>query len=187
MAPVRNTLNEQPRKTTNNSSGSSISVQEISLPKGGGAITGIGETFQPNAFSGTGSYSIPISITAARGFEPKLSIDYNSGSGNGAFGLGFSLSVPRISIRVSLGIPKYDGNDIFLFNGSELVRKDKPIYHDADGFEVSEYLLRVEGPFSLIKHHVKPDKSFSFWEITDPRSTTWKCLLKYLNGSSVIP
>jgi hypothetical protein len=28
----------------------------ISLPKGGGAIKGIGETFQPNLFSGTGNF-----------------------------------------------------------------------------------------------------------------------------------
>jgi hypothetical protein len=35
----------------------------ISLPKGGGAIKGIGETFQPNLFSGTGNYTIPIAIS----------------------------------------------------------------------------------------------------------------------------
>jgi len=29
-----------------------------SLPKGGGAIQGIGETFQPNLFSGTGNFSV---------------------------------------------------------------------------------------------------------------------------------
>ena len=40
----------------------------ISLPKGGGAIEGIGETFQLNLFSGTGNFSVPIlgsSVSAA--------------------------------------------------------------------------------------------------------------------------
>lgn len=39
---------------------SSSSQPTISLPKGGGAIKGIGETFQPNLFTGTGNFSIPI-------------------------------------------------------------------------------------------------------------------------------
>ncbi|MEJ7608865.1 MAG: hypothetical protein WKF37_21975 [Bryobacteraceae bacterium] len=46
----------------------------ISLPTGGGALKGIGETFQPNLFSGTGNYSIPISTSPGRsGFGPTLS------------------------------------------------------------------------------------------------------------------
>ncbi|QNR24556.1 SpvB/TcaC N-terminal domain-containing protein [Croceimicrobium hydrocarbonivorans] len=144
---------------------SSLNVTEISIPKGGGAIQSIGDTFQPNRFTGTGSFSIPIPLAKSRGFEPELSINYNSGSGNGIFGLGFSISIPKISIRTSLGIPKYDGHDNYLFNGQELVKSDKAVYQDSNGFNVCEYFLRVEGPFSLIKHHVKPDNSSSYWEV----------------------
>jgi hypothetical protein len=90
-----------------------IQKPTISLPKGGGAIKGIGETFQPNIFSGTGSYSIPIPVSPARGFEPQLSLICNSGTGNGEFGLGFSLSLPKVSIRTEKGIPRYEGNDIY--------------------------------------------------------------------------
>ena len=39
----------------------------LSLPKGGGAVKGIGETFQANLFSGTADYSIPIALSPARG------------------------------------------------------------------------------------------------------------------------
>ena len=42
------------------------SEQILSLPKGGGAIKGIGETFQPNLFSGTGNFSIPIFTSPGR-------------------------------------------------------------------------------------------------------------------------
>jgi hypothetical protein len=53
------------------SSKSNVSSQAISLPKGGGAVKGIGETFQPNLFSGTGNYSIPVAISPGRsGFGP---------------------------------------------------------------------------------------------------------------------
>jgi RHS repeat-associated protein len=151
----------QPQEVT----AQSIQAPSISMPKGGGAIQGIGETFKPNAFSGTGSYSIPVPLTAARGFEPKLSIDYNSGAGNGVFGIGFSLSIPKITLRTSLGIPRYQGNDIYLLNGTELVKKDKASYKDDKGDDVYEYLYRTEGSFSLITHHIKPDQSTSYWQI----------------------
>jgi hypothetical protein len=44
---------------------SNDSQQIISLPKGGGAIKGMGETFQPNLFTGTGNFTIPI-VTSKR-------------------------------------------------------------------------------------------------------------------------
>jgi hypothetical protein len=36
--------------------------QVISLPKGGGALQGLGETFSPDLFTGTGNLSVPIAI-----------------------------------------------------------------------------------------------------------------------------
>lgn len=47
----------------------------ISLPKGGGAISGIGETFQPHLFSGTGNFTVPIYTSKSRqNFHPQLSL-----------------------------------------------------------------------------------------------------------------
>ena len=63
-------------------------VPTISIPKGGGAIRGIGEKFSVNPVTGTGSFSVPIFVSPARSsFGPQLSLSYNSGSGNGPFGL----------------------------------------------------------------------------------------------------
>ncbi|RPH30727.1 MAG: sugar-binding protein [Bacteroidales bacterium] len=151
---------------------SSIKSPSVSLPKGGGAIKSLGETFQPNAFSGTGSYSIAIPVTPARGIEPHLSIDYNSGSGNSEFGIGFSLSLPKISIRTEKGIPRYDGNDIYTAGSGELVPKMKGIYKDKEGWDVYEYLPRIEAAFSIIERHVKEDKSESYWKIVSSNNET---------------
>ena len=86
---------------------SSVSSQVISLPKGGGAVKGIGETFQPNLFSGTGNHSIPIALSPGRnGFGPALSLQYSSGNGNGPFGLGWQLSIPRITRKTERGLPQ---------------------------------------------------------------------------------
>src|SRR5689334_432757 len=72
----------------------------ISMPKSGGSIRGLGESFSTNLINGTASVSVPLAITPGRmGFGPKLSLSYDSGAGNGPFGLGWTLGAPAISRR----------------------------------------------------------------------------------------
>ena len=74
----------------------------LTLPKGGGAIRGIGEKFGTNPVNGTASLSVPIYASPGRsGFGPQLSLSYDSGSGNGPFGFGWSLSLPSITRKGS--------------------------------------------------------------------------------------
>lgn len=99
-----------------------IEVPSIALPKGGGAIKGIDEKFSVNAVNGTASFSIPLPFAPARGASPALSLSYNSGSGNGIFGLGWNLSLPSIKRKTDKGLPQYFDNidsDIFLFSEAE--------------------------------------------------------------------
>src|SRR5580698_9718720 len=75
-----------------------IAAPQIALPKGGGAIRGIGEKFTANPVTGTGSLSVPIALSPGRSsFGPQLSLSYDSGAGNGPFGLGWSLALPSIT------------------------------------------------------------------------------------------
>src|SRR5262245_24175617 len=61
--------------------GASATPPSISLPKGGGAIRGIGEKFTANPVTGTGSMSVPIATSPGRaGFGPQLSLAYDSGA-----------------------------------------------------------------------------------------------------------
>src|SRR6187200_1513974 len=100
-----------------------VSAPTISLPKGGGAIRGIGEKFAANPVTGTGSMSVPIATSPGRsGFGPQLSLSYDSGSGNGPFGFGWSLSIPTISRKTDKGLPEYrDGeeSDVYILSGAE--------------------------------------------------------------------
>ncbi|MFQ8433765.1 SpvB/TcaC N-terminal domain-containing protein [Amaricoccus sp. W119] len=106
----------------------------ITLPKGGGAIRGIGEKFAANPVTGTGSMSVPIATSPGRsGFGPQLSLSYDSGAGNGPFGFGWSLSMPAITRKTEKGLPRYldvIDSDTFILSGAEdLV----PVYRqDAD-------------------------------------------------------
>ena len=112
----------------------------ISLPKGGGAIRGIGEKFAANPVTGTGSMSVPIATSPGRsGFGPQLSLSYDSGAGNGPFGFGWSLSLPSITRKTDKGLPQYldaEDSDVFILSGAEdLV----PVYRqDPDGTWVAE-------------------------------------------------
>jgi hypothetical protein len=69
----------------------------LSLPKGGGAIRGIGEKFAANPVTGTGAMTVPLATSPGRsGFGPQLSLSYDSGAGNGPFGIGWSLAPRQI-------------------------------------------------------------------------------------------
>src|SRR5437588_1635386 len=98
-----------PDASSQNSNGAgSSSLPSLSLPKGGGAIRGLGEKFAANPVSGTGSMSIPVACSPGRsGFGPQLSLSYDSGAGNGPFGFGWSLSLPAISRKTEQGLPQY--------------------------------------------------------------------------------
>src|SRR5262245_16516527 len=95
----------------------------ISLPKGGGAIRGIGEKFAANPVTGTGSMTVPIATSPGRaGFGPQLALSYDSGAGNGPFGFGWSLSLPTITRKTDKGLPQYrdaEESDVFILSGAE--------------------------------------------------------------------
>src|SRR5256714_7657092 len=102
---------------------SSISVPSLSLPKGGGAIRGIGEKFAANPVTGTGSLTVPIYASPGRsGFGPQLLLSYDSGAGNGPFGFGWSLALPSITRKTDKGLPRYGDAgtaDTFILSGAE--------------------------------------------------------------------
>src|SRR4249919_2255516 len=105
------------------SSGSDAAAPAIQLPKGGGALRGIGEKFAANPVTGTGSMSVPVATSPGRsGFGPQLSLTYDSGAGNGPFGFGWSLSLPSITRKTEKGLPQYldaQESDVFILSGAE--------------------------------------------------------------------
>ncbi len=153
---------------------SSSPIPSISLPKGGGAIRGIGEKFAANPVTGTGSLNVPIFTSPGRsGFGPQLSLSYDSGSGNGPFGFGWGLSLPSITRKTDKGLPKYQAaaeSDIFILSGAEdLV----PVLVDESGkwvkkpvpprkinnmtYRINLYRPRIEGLFARIERWISQD------------------------------
>ena len=67
-----------------------VAAPSPSLPKGGGALRGLGEKLTINAASGTVTLQVPLALSPSRaGVQPELTLSYNSGAGTGPFGGGF--------------------------------------------------------------------------------------------------
>src|ERR1700744_2852148 len=147
-----------------------IQVSQLSLPKGGGAIQGLGETFQANAFSGTASLGVPIFASACRNFTPQLQLAYSSGAGNGPWGLGFALSLPQVTRQTRKGTPRYQDSDTFVLSGAaDLVPLDQAPRTDTlqgISYTIQAFAPRQEGLFALIEYWEPTDPSQAFWKVT---------------------
>jgi hypothetical protein len=145
--------------TTQPSAGGSV----ISLPKGGGAIAGLGESFSPDLATGTGRFSVPIPVPAGRrGLQPELALVHSASNGNSPWGLGWQLSLPGVSRKDSRRVPRYVDSgvdaDVFVLAGFEdLV----PVAGSYPGRV--RYRPRTEGSFARIEH--VHDGTGNFWEV----------------------
>ena len=158
----------------------------INLPKGGGAIHGIGEKFAANPVTGTGSMTVPIATSPGRsGFGPELSLSYDSGAGNGAFGFGWFLSLPSITRKTDKGLPQYhdaEDSDVFVLSGAEdlipvLEKKNSKWQRqvlpqrtvDGKKYDIHRYRPRIEGLFARIER----------WSnVNDPADVHWRSISK---------
>ncbi len=177
--------NAQGQEGTSGNKNSTGSESLVQLPKGGGAIKGIGEKFDVNPVTGTASISVPLAISPGRqGFTPQLGLSYNSGGGNSPFGLGWSVGIPSISRKTDKGLPKYqDANesDTFLLSGAEdLVPKLElengdwiPVVDDLDTiYTKHRYIPRTEGLWAKIEKWVKKTDGDTHWRATTKENVT---------------
>ncbi|MCF8449456.1 MAG: FG-GAP-like repeat-containing protein [Taibaiella sp.] len=154
------------------------SAPVISMPKGGGALKGIDEKFEVNAVNGTSSLSVPLPLTPGRGgFNPSLSLSYNSGSGNSEFGLGWSLGLPAIQRKTDKKLPMYndaDESDVFVMAGAEdlvpLMYEDSGVWlrdtFNSGDYSIKRYRPRIEGLWARIEHITKIGTTGSWWKVT---------------------
>ncbi|MBC7632955.1 SpvB/TcaC N-terminal domain-containing protein [Aeromicrobium sp.] len=164
---VKDSSADRGRPAPSGQESSSSASPTIQLPKGGGAIRGIGEKFAANPVTGTGSFTVPLAVSPGRsGFGPQLSLSYDSGAGNGPFGFGWSLGLPQITRRTDKGLPTYQDDadaDVFVLSGAEdlvpVLQADGTQRDDdvtAPGYSVRRYRPRIEGLFARIErwtHH----------------------------------
>jgi RHS repeat-associated protein len=160
-----------------------VKAPSLSLPKGGGAIRGMGEKFAANPITGTGSFSIPMVTSPGRsGFGPQLSLSYDSGAGNGHFGLGWQLSLPAITRKTDKGLPQYrdaEESDVFILSGAEdlvpVFQTDGRRFEDTTtvpGYLIHRYRPRIEGLFARIERWTSSDGEVHWRSISKDNITT---------------
>jgi RHS repeat-associated protein len=147
-------------------------LPSLSLPKGGGAIRGIGEKFATNPVTGTASFSVPLPTSPGRaGATPQLSLSYDAGAGNGVFGWGFGLGLPVLTRKTDKGLPQYrdaEDSDTFILSGAEdlvpVPAADKPrTLADGTSYLIRRYRPRVEGLFSRIERWTDTATGIAHW------------------------
>jgi RHS repeat-associated protein len=146
---------------------SGVDSQAVVLPTGGGALRGLGETFEPDLQTGEGRARVPIACPPGRnGLGPDLALQYNAKSGNGPFGVGWTLDMGLIARSTRRGIPLYDESDTFVLSGVDLVavtsRKvgepGRPVVREV------QYRPRIESAFAKITHRVSSE--IDEWKVT---------------------
>ncbi|XXF79241.1 toxin TcdB middle/N-terminal domain-containing protein [Myxococcaceae bacterium GXIMD 01537] len=130
----------------------------ISLPTGPGSISGLGEQFEPNLNTGSGSYAVKLAVPpGTAGLQPSLALAYDSGMGNGSLGIGWALEAGGIQRQTDKGLPRYDGADRFLYNGQELVPVGEGVYR-----------LKQEGAFLRFRF------AGGRWEVDAPSGAVYR-------------
>lgn len=105
-----------------------------------------------NPANGTMSLSLPIQLspTRAGGLSPDINLSYDSGSGNGPFGIGWNVALASVQRRTKDGVPAYvDNLDAFGMGGTDIVpalETDEKtlVKEDVGSYEVTTYRPRVD-------------------------------------------
>ncbi len=161
-----------------------VAPPSVSLPRGGGAVRGIDEKLSVNPATGTASLSVPIFASAGRSdFGPELSVTYDSGSGNGPFGLGWQLPIPAVTRKTANGLPRYEDavdSDTFILSGAEdlvpVLAESEGRWveelHEEDDYLVRRYRPRIEGLFARIERWQHKTTGESHWRSTSRDNVT---------------
>ncbi len=128
--------------------------------------------------------TVPIATSPGRsGSGPQLSLSYDSASGNGPFGFGWSLSLPAITRKTDKGLPHYrdaEESDVYILSGAEdlvpVLQPDGMRFKDdtsAPGYIIHRYRPRIEGLFARIERWTKVATGEIHWRsITRDNVTT---------------
>lgn len=137
---------------------------------------------------GTANISYPIRIPSGRnGMQPSVGLSYSNEGGNGWLGLGWSMSMPSVSLDTRWGVPTFDSNgesELYSLGGEMLMYPDNflPHRHEGDdpanydttlqerGTETKVFTPRKQGSFAKIER-LGGSTSTYYWKVTDASGT----------------
>jgi RHS repeat-associated protein len=128
-----------------------LSAQTLKAPDGPTSLKGLGESFEANTGTGTGSYTVPLQLPP--GFVvPALTLSYTGGQGRSELGVGFALPLLQIYRLTDKGAPSFTENDRFAVSGPEL--NEELVAVDA---QAGVYRVKNEGADTLLRRDAAAD------------------------------
>lgn len=129
----------------------------------------LSESLDVDPSSGTAAVTIPIEVAQGRGgIQPSVNLLYNSSSGNGFLGVGWTLEMGSISRSTRKGTPKFNNTDTFVLTQAGSTQELVDISGNA-----TEFRPENEGAFMKIQFNG------TAWTLTDKKGT------KYYFGTTV--
>lgn len=160
-----------------------LQLEAPSLPKGGGAITGLKGSVAAAGPDGAATLSLPLPVSPGRGYAPNLTLSYHSRAGNGPLGMGWAINLPAIRLRTNKGVPAFDDADEFIGPDGEVLVAVPGAGGTAQtrtatgllgvsltgSYAVHAYRSRTETTFNCLEYWVSEDKTAGdFWVLYGP-------------------
>lgn len=119
--------------------------------------------------TGAASLSVPLPVSAGRGYAPSLSLAYSSDAGNRAFGLGWQVPLLSISRDTRYGAPRYGEEDMFLAPNGEALVPERDDNHQLVSRSVSVYgALTLDQTYTVTRFLPKVMQEFERIEQWQP-------------------
>lgn len=142
-----------------------VSDDRVNLPEGPGSLDGIGDNAEVDPNMALMRYSVPVRLPDGfGGTTPSLALAYNSGSGSGPVGIGWSLDLPAIERTSVYGLPEYDLDDEFATASGEFLVRVAP-------GNPATYRARFERGFVRYRWHDQDGGGGGFWTAESPDGT----------------
>lgn len=141
------------------------------------SFTMTGQGFNNVGPTGGASFQLPIPVSGGRGADPQLALTYNSQSGNGPLGLGWSMGHGQISRRTNKGTPRYDDDDEIIGHDQQICTKERNVDGSLKSRIETTFNGKDIGRHTVVRYTPEVESDFSIrerWEPMHPTDPTIK-------------
>jgi hypothetical protein len=142
----------------------SLSITEPSIAKSASIAT-IGKSWGKVGPTGAASFALPLPFSPGRGWDPQLSLNYSSQSGNGVFGIGWYLGLSAITRQTSKGVPRYLDDDVFLSTAGEELMPERDDEGNIQSRIEREYRGQLIGDHTVVRYRPRVEQTFELIEL----------------------
>lgn len=116
-------------------------------------------------FTGSASFELTLPVSPGRGFDPGLTLSYNSQAGNGPFGIGWGVNNAAISRQTNKGVPRYAVDDVMIGHDGQQWRPERDAQGAIKWRIETQYRGLMIGPHSVLRYFPRVETSFELLEL----------------------